>query len=264
MAKTCSKCGLSFSNSKIGVHEASCLGKPEDEDLARALGVVAEDSVMAEFIEVKAEETVKPAEKPAAEATDIEAVLRKMVAEMPDDDPRKELAEKEITRLYAEPTAAKQARGWAKFDEEFKAPTEQLINELVEKYGLEAVNQRITITFPEGKAAYTRGLKGKNGGGGGGGSRDGFPKQWGKAVAGEGDGAKEYSSPSKMAEKLSCKVNGVGAAYSDMVAVFDGQGHEVLELPAGDKLNELLSKQSDPVRKARLEKLSGKVFRVKA
>lgn len=261
MAKICAKCHQSFSNSKIAEHVVSCTGKPEADDLAKTLGVNEEaPETKKPKAEVKAEggEKVEPvADTKPVEATDMEAVIRKMVADIPDEALR-EKAQTELTKLYNQDSATKMAKGWVKFDEDFKPAVEKLITELVEKHGLKPEKQRITITFPDGKASYSRGLKGK-GSNGGTSNREGFPAQWGKAMVGD----KEFGSPSKMAEALGCQVNGKGAGYSDMVDVFEKQGHPVMELPAGKKLDELVGKQTDPERKKRLEKLSGKVFRVK-
>lgn len=239
------------------------------DELATALGIgdsetepeTEPEQTEAETDELAPEggETVQPvADAEPEEVIDLEAVLRKLAETLP--EALREKARVELTKLYAQELATKIAKGWVSFDGEFKPAVEKLITELVAKHGLKPENQRITITFPGGKASYARGLKGKDKNGDGNSNRNGFPSQWGKAMAGD----REFTSPSKMAEVLGCQVNGKGAGYSDMVDVFDSQGHPVLELPAGSKLNELLSKQTDPARRAKLEKLSGKVFRVKA
>jgi len=195
-------------------------------------------------------------------ATDLDTLIEQMIANEKDENMKKILRE-QLNKVYGEQRTKANQSKWQAFDSEFKEAVEKLISELLAKHGLKAEKQQIIITFPDGETNYSRGLegKGRKAKDGSNGKRSGFPTKWGKAE--DTDGV-EYSSPSVMADKLGCLVNGKGAGYADMVDVFDKQGHEVVELPKGAKLDELIAKQTDPDRKERLASLAGDVFKVKA
>ncbi len=239
----------------------------EETNLAETLGIELEGGDTEELDIPAIEEPAieEPAiEEPAIEptpVTDLDELINRMV-EQETNPEMKEILRGQLNKVYGERQQREMQGKWQAFDTEFKSRIEALLTELLTKHGLVAENQQIIITFPDGTASYTRALEGSQKPKKASTSkRAGFPSKWGKA---EDTNGIKYNSPSVMADSLGCLVNGKGAGYPDMVAVFDEQGHEVVELPRGAKLDELIAKQTDTARAERLASLAGDIFRVKA
>lgn len=163
------------------------------------------------------EEVAEPvAEEPKAEAKAEASTLEQMVANLPEG--LREKAMEELTKLRVLAERNEATKAFVAFDNALKDEKEGLpkfIGDLAEKHGVNLTGRRITITYPEGKFAYTNSPKGKGGGNG----RNGFPTSWGKAeLVSKGGKVKETaSSPSKLAESMGFQVEGM----RDMKDVFE-------------------------------------------
>jgi len=163
------------------------------------------------------EETPGEVAEPIAEAPKVEAsTLEQMVANLPPE--LREKAQAELDKLVSQSKRNEAAKAFVAFDNALKDAETGLpkfVGDLAEKHGVDLTSRRITITYPDGKFAYTNSPKGSKGNGGG--SRTGFPTGWGKAQVVEGDKTTEHASPSKAAEALGLQVEGM----RNMVDVFE-------------------------------------------
>lgn len=200
-----------------------------EQDLATTLGVQLE----AAKPEAKGGET-----ETLSPLAEIEAIA-KMI---PDEVSRNKLLE-QARKLYADSQRTVQVKAWKAFDDDLKTRLPDLFTELSKKHGVELVNRRIVVTFPNGQFSHTNSVVGKGKGNGGKGSRE-MPTRWtGKAKIGD----QAHDSPNALALSLGLKVNG----FRDMVDVFESQGYSVTEIPACERAEVVIAK-SDKDRAARL------------
>jgi len=136
------------------------------------------------------------------------STLEQMVANLPPE--LREKAQAELAKLQHQAESNKAAKQFVAFDSALKDEATGLpkfIGDLAKEHGIDLTSRRITITYPDGKFAYTNSPKGSKGNGN---SRKGFPTGWGEAeLIKEGKVIQKEGSPSKLAEKMNLQVEGM-------------------------------------------------------
>ena len=186
-------------------------GKPTPEAVFESTAIKLEEAPAVEEAPVEVTEPI--AEAPKAEAS----TLEQMVANLPPE--LREKAQAELDKLVSQSKRNEAAKAFVAFDNALRneeAGLPKFIGDLAKAHGVDLASRRITITYPDGKFAYTNSPKGSKANGSGG-SRTGFPTGWGKATVVEGDKTTEHASPSKAAEALGLQVEGM----RNMVDVFE-------------------------------------------
>ncbi len=156
-------------------------------------------------------------EAPKVEAKVEVSTLEQAVQALPEG--LREKALEELRKLTEQAKKNEAAKAFVAFDNALKDVENGLpkfIGDLAKKYGADLSSRRITITYPDGKFAYTNSPKGSKNGGNG---RKGFPAGGGEAelVGEDGKVVQSADSPSKLAETLSLQVEGM----RDMKDVFE-------------------------------------------
>jgi hypothetical protein len=129
-----------------------------------------EADAIAEALGQATETTTPPAPPtpPVAKGGETEVTdAEQLVAQMPDSPLKAKLLD-EIKKLkshasagLAQEAAKTKAKAWTEFDNELKVKlggdgkTPGMFDELAKKHGVQLVNRRIVITFPEGKPKYS-------------------------------------------------------------------------------------------------------------
>ena len=158
-------------------------------------------------VEEATPEVAEATPEPKAEVKEA-STLEQMVANLPPE--LREKAQAELAKLQHQAESNKAAKQFVAFDSALKDEEKGLpkfIGDLAKEHGIDLTSRRITITYPDGKFAYTNSPKGSKGNGN---SRKGFPTGWGEAeLVKEGKVVQKAGSPSKLAETLNLQVEGM-------------------------------------------------------
>ena len=192
---------MSKKNRNKSPRPSDLLGKTTPPEPTEEAEAPTKDIDAGEFAET-------PAEIPPPEVKEA-STLEQMVANLPPE--LREKAQAELDKLVTQAKRNEATKQWVGFDTALKDEGKGLpkfVGDLAKEYGVDLTSRRITITYPDGKFAYTNSPKGSKGNGNSG--RKGFPTGWGEAeLVKKGEVVQKETSPSKLAETLGLQVEGM-------------------------------------------------------